>query len=190
MGKNRLNSPLDRRNFLRTCGTLLAAGVTIVAGGVLGARAKGKDGDVFWQIDPFTCTQCGRCETDCVLTISAVKCFHANKVCGYCDLCGGYYRPSVKDLNTAAENQLCPTGAITRKFVEEPYFEYTIDENLCTGCAKCVKGCTSFGNGSLFLQINQDICQNCNECAIAMVCPSDAIKRVSHEEAYKLKDHA
>lgn len=190
MEKNRLNSPLDRRNFLRTCGTLLAAGVTIAAGGVLGARAKGKDGDIFWQIDPFTCTQCGRCETDCVLPVSAVKCFHANKVCGYCDLCGGYYRPSVKDLNTAAENQLCPTGAITSKFVEEPYFEYTIDENLCTGCAKCVKGCTSFGNGSLFLQISQDICQNCNECAIARVCPSDAIKRVSHEEAYKLKDHA
>ena len=118
------------------------------------------------------------------------KCFHANRVCGYCDLCGGYYRPSVKDLNTAAENQLCPTGAITRKFVEEPYFEYTIDESLCTGCGKCVKGCTSFGNGSLFLQIQQDLCQNCNECQIARTCPSDAIKRVSYNEAYQLKDHA
>lgn len=188
--EDKLKSPMDRRDFLRKCGTFLAAGVAIASGGALATRAKGKDGDMFWQIDPFACTQCGRCETDCVLPVSAVKCFHANKVCGYCDLCGGYYRPSVKDLNTAAENQLCPTGAITRKFVEEPYFEYTIDEALCTGCAKCVKGCTSFGNGSLFLQIQQDLCQNCNECTIAKVCPSDAIKRVSYEEAYKLKDHA
>ena len=69
-------------------------------------------------------------------------------------------------------------------------FEYTIDEELCTGCGKCVKGCTSFGNGSLFLQIQQDVCQQCNECAIARVCPSDAIHRVSNEHAYQLKDHA
>jgi electron transport complex protein RnfB len=53
-----------------------------------------------------------------------------------------------------------------------------------------VKGCTSFGNGSLFLQIDQDLCQQCNECAIARVCPSDAIERVSYDKAYKLKDHA
>lgn len=190
MKDKKLTSPMDRRNFLQKCGTLLVAGVGVATGGVLATRAKGKESDAFWQIDPYTCTQCGRCETDCVLPVSAVKCFHANRVCGYCDLCGGYYRPSVKDLNTAAENQLCPTGAITRKFVEEPYFEYTIDESLCTGCGKCVKGCTSFGNGSLFLQIQQDICQNCNECQISRVCPSNAIKRVSYEEAYQLKDHA
>jgi electron transport complex protein RnfB len=190
MKDKKLTSPMDRRNFLQKCGTLLVAGVGVATGGVLATRAKGKESDAFWQIDPYTCTQCGRCETDCVLPVSAVKCFHANRVCGYCDLCGGYYRPSVKDLNTAAENQLCPTGAITRKFVEEPYFEYTIDESLCTGCGKCVKGCTSFGNGSLFLQIQQDLCQNCNECQISRVCPSNAIKRVSYEEAYQLKDHA
>ena len=190
MKDKKLTSPMDRRNFLQKCGTLLVAGVGVATGGVLATRAKGKESDAFWQIDPYTCTQCGRCETDCVLPVSAVKCFHANRVCGYCDLCGGYYRPSVKDLNTAAENQLCPTGAITRKFVEEPYFEYTIDDSLCTGCGKCVKGCTSFGNGSLFLQIQQDLCQNCNECQISRVCPSNAIKRVSYEEAYQLKDHA
>jgi electron transport complex protein RnfB len=190
MKDKKLTSPMDRRNFLQKCGTLLVAGVGVATGGVLATRAKGKESDAFWQIDPYTCTQCGRCETDCVLPVSAVKCFHANRVCGYCDLCGGYYRPSVKDLNTAAENQLCPTGAITRQFVEEPYFEYTIDENLCTGCGRCVKGCTSFGNGSLFLQIQQDLCQNCNECQISRVCPSNAIKRVSYEEAYQLKDHA
>ena len=190
MDKENLKSPIDRRNFIRRCGSLVAGSIALATGGILATKAKGKTGDVFWQIDPYKCTQCGRCETDCVLPVSAVKCFHANRVCGYCDLCGGYYRPNVKELNTAAENQLCPTGAISRKFVEEPYFEYTIDEELCTGCGKCVKGCTSFGNGSLFLQIQQDVCQQCNECAIARVCPSDAIHRVSIDNAYQLKDHA
>ena len=42
----------------------------------------------------------------------------------------------VADLE-AAENQACPTGAITRRFVETPYYEYTIDEELCNGCGKC-----------------------------------------------------
>ena len=96
----------------------------------------------------------------------------------------------MKELNTAAENMMCPTGAIQRRFIEEPYFEYTIDEALCTGCGKCVKGCSSFGNGSLFLQIQQELCLQCNECAIAKVCVSGAIQRVPVGTAYKLKDHA
>lgn len=188
MEKNSNMSPMDRRKFLKKCGTLIASGAVLGVGGVLATKAKGGNADLFWQIDHELCTQCGRCETDCVLPISAVKCFHANKVCGYCDLCGGYYRSNVKDLNTAAENMMCPTGAITRKFVEEPYFEYTIDENLCNGCGKCVKGCGSFGNGSLYLQIQQDLCLNCNECKISKVCVADAIKRVPKDKAYKLKE--
>ena len=47
--------------------------------------------------------------------------------------------------------------------------------------------CTSFGNGSLHLQIIHDICVNCNECSIARVCPSNAIKRVKASEAYLVK---
>ena len=77
--------------------------------------------------------------------------------------------------------------ALMRKFIEEPYFEYEIDEDLCIGCAKCVKGCTSFGNGSLHLQIRHDLCRNCNECSIARVCPSKAIKRVPSETPYLIK---
>src|SRR6185436_15728344 len=76
-----------------------------------------------------------------------------------------------------AENQLCPTAAIKRTYVEDPYYEYTIDEQLCIGCAKCVEGCNRFGNGSLFLQIRHDRCVNCNECSIARVCPGDAFRR-------------
>ncbi|MCF8373167.1 MAG: ferredoxin [Bacteroidales bacterium] len=140
-----------------------------------------------WQIDPFKCTQCGRCADHCVLKPSAVKCVHAFALCGYCDLCGGYLKPEAKERTTAAENQLCPTAAIQRKYIEDPYFEYVIDEALCIGCAKCVKGCGSFGNGSLHLQIRHDLCDDCNECAIARVCPSDAIVRVSIDEPYMIK---
>ena len=116
--EDKLKSPIDRRDFLRTCGSLLAGGMALASGGLLAAKASGKDGDVFWQIDPYKCTQCGRCETDCVLTVSAVKCFHANRVCGYCDLCGGYYRPNVKDLNTAAENlQVLSVASLWRNLI-------------------------------------------------------------------------
>jgi len=140
--------------------------------------------DLVWQIDPHKCTQCGQCETHCVLKPSAVKCMHSFEMCGYCDLCSGYLRQGVKDLDTGAEVQLCPTNAIIRKFIEEPYFEYLIEEDLCTGCAKCVKGCTDFGNGSLHLQINQKLCKDCNVCSIAVACPSNAIERVPVNQAY------
>ncbi|MDR2681015.1 MAG: 4Fe-4S binding protein [Tannerella sp.] len=181
-------TPISRKRFLQLCGSI-AAGTTIVAvSGAVAGRMIRRDADYFWQIDPSKCTFCGRCEKECVLPVSAVKCVHANKVCGYCDLCGGYYRTNVKDLNTAAENLMCPTGAIKRKYVEDPYFEYTIDESLCNGCGKCAKGCNSFGNGSLYLQVKQDICKNCNECKISKVCPSGAIQRAPLDRAYMLKD--
>ncbi len=88
----------------------------------------------------------------------------------------------------AAENQLCPTGAIERRFVEDPYYQYSIDEPLCIGCGKCVEGCEAFGNGSLFLQIRHDRCVNCNQCSIAAACPSDAFVRVPASKPYLLKD--
>lgn len=141
-----------------------------------------------WQIDPFLCTQCGQCETHCIQKPSAVKCMHSFEMCGYCDLCSGYLRQGVKDLDTGAEVQLCPTGAITRQFVEDPFFEYTIDETLCTACGKCVEGCADFGNGSLYLQIKQDLCKNCNQCSIAIACPSNAVKRVPASQPYITKE--
>jgi len=157
-------------------------------GGLTGlVLPKTRTGDWVWQIDPFLCTQCGRCADECVLTPSAVKCVHAYDLCGYCDLCGGYFKPGVTDLHTGAENQLCPTSAIQRSFIEEPFFEFTITEDLCIGCGKCVKGCSSFGNGSLHLQIRHDRCLNCNQCSIARNCPSDAIKRVPAKQPYNIK---
>jgi len=180
-------NPEERRKFLKTCGRALAGGTILTLFGLSYRKATAKGADYFWQIDPQKCTFCGRCETECVLPVSAVKCVHAVKVCGYCDLCGGYYRTNAKELNTAAENLRCPTGALQRKFVEEPYFEYSVNETLCNGCGKCAKGCNSFGNGSLYLQIKQELCTNCNECHISKICPADAIKRVPVAKAYDLK---
>lgn len=182
-GKNKYQS---RRDFVRKAGKVLVV-APLVALPVVLAKKTNASGFV-WQIDPFKCTQCGQCKTNCVKTPSAVKCYHAYVMCGYCDLCGGYLRQGVKTISTAAENQLCPTSAITRKFVEEPYFEYTIDEGLCDGCGKCVKGCVDFGNGSLYLQINQYLCDDCNDCLIARKCPSDAISRVPADYQYIPKE--
>ena len=140
-----------------------------------------------WQLDPSKCIQCGRCATNCVLTPSAVKCTHVYAMCGYCDLCGGYFKPGTTTLNTGAENQLCPTNALKRRFIEDPFFEYTIDETLCIGCGKCVKGCGAFGNGSLQLQVRHDRCDNCNQCSIARNCPSEAFSRVPANDPYLLK---
>ena len=179
------NKTNQRREFIRSTARItLALGIGGMGGVVLSKSTKD---EWVWQIDPFLCTQCNRCAEECVLTPSAVKCVHSFDLCGYCDLCGGYFKPGVVNLNTGAENQLCPSSALQRTFIEEPFFQYTIDETLCIGCAKCVKGCSSFGNGSLHLQIRHDLCLNCNQCTIARLCPSDAISRVPSTQPYKFK---
>ncbi|MBN1808798.1 MAG: hypothetical protein JW909_06985 [Planctomycetes bacterium] len=131
--------------------------------------------------------QCGRCATECVLSPSAVKCVHAFAMCGYCEFCTGYFEPELNGLNTGAENLLCPTGALQRSFVEDPYYKYVIDEDLCMGCARCAKGCRMFGNGSLFMQIRHDRCLNCNQCSIAAACPAGAVMRVPADSPYMLR---
>ena len=176
------NKYRSRRDFVNKTGKILLTAPLAVL--PLSLSRKTTASGYVWQIDPFKCTQCGQCKTNCVKTPSAVKCYHAYVMCGYCDLCGGYLRQGVRTISTGAENQLCPTGAITRSYVEEPYFEYTINEDLCDACGKCVKGCIDFGNGSLYLQINQKLCNNCNDCLIARKCPSDAISRVPANRQY------
>jgi electron transport complex protein RnfB len=171
---------LFRRGF--RIATIIALG-----GGTALAVSRSLRGDTVWQIDPDVCMQCGNCETQCVLAPSSVKCVHAYDVCGYCDLCSGYLRAGAGSRDTAAENRMCPTGAIKRTFIEDPYYEYTIDETLCIACGKCVKRCFSFGNGSLFLQVRHDRCLNCNQCSIARSCPSGAFRRVPAHGPYILK---
>jgi Na+-translocating ferredoxin:NAD+ oxidoreductase subunit B len=176
---------MNRREFLVRG---IRFGVVIGVGGIAAMLARRSvKGQTVWQLDPAKCIQCGGCGTNCVKTPSAVKCVHVYAMCGYCDLCGGYFKPGTKELTTGAENQLCPVNALKRKYVEDPFFQYTIDENLCTGCAKCVKGCGAFGNGSLQLQVRHNLCDNCNECSIARKCPAEAFSRVPASNPYLLK---
>ena len=176
---------LERRDFIKSSVNTIAG---LSLGGLTGLLvSKSSADDMVWQIDPESCVQCEKCSTNCVLSQSAVKCVHSHSMCGYCDLCGGYLEPGTKNRDTSAESQLCPTGAIERKFIEEPYFEYMIDEPLCIGCGKCVKGCQAFGNGSLYLQVRHDLCVNCNDCSIARSCPSQAFKRIPASKPYLLR---
>ena len=176
------NSMIPRREFFRVGvrGVALAA----VAGGTGYLATRSREARYVWQLDPSKCTQCGKCATNCVLKPSAVKCVHAFAMCGYCELCTGYFEPEPNALTTAAENQLCPVAAIKRTYVEDPYFEYEIDETLCIGCGKCVEGCRAFGNGAMFLQVRHDLCLNCNECSIAAACPANAFSRVPATQGY------
>ncbi len=173
-------SKFGRRDFIRVAATAAAAGAAWAA-------AHPSSGTTVWQLDPAKCLQCGRCSTTCVLNPSAVKCVHSFEICGYCDLCGGYLQPGAKARDSGAENELCPVGALKRTFVEEPFYQYTIDEELCVGCGKCVKGCAVFGNGSLYLQVKHDVCVGCNECSIARNCPANAFQRVPVRNSYLLK---
>ncbi len=171
-----------RRDMLKwTCRASVAGGLLGLAGYLTAKNA------LVWQIDPQKCIGCGECAYKCVQNTSAVKCFHNFDMCGYCDLCTGFFDPQPIARHAGAENQLCPTNAITRKFVEAPHYEYTIDRDLCVGCGKCVDGCFSLGNGSLFLQIDQERCKHCNQCAIALNCPAQAITQIAATPGYLLK---
>jgi len=183
----------DRRAFVANvarCASVLGIGGTAAWAALKDHTPESlrESNETRWQIDPDKCTACGNCETHCVLDLSAVKAMQFFKMCGYCDLCTGYFEPDPIDLSSGAENQLCPTGAIIRKFIEDPYYEYHIDEPLCIGCGKCVKGCNAFGNGSLYLQVRHDRCVNCNECAIAAACPSQAFIRLPASKPYVLRN--
>jgi electron transport complex protein RnfB len=178
----------DKKSRREVLAEGIRLGGLVAASGSLGALAvSSASGDTVWQIDPAKCIACGRCATECVVTPSAVKCVHAFSMCGYCKLCFGLYRDKRTGNTITVENNRCPTDAIKRSFIEDPYFEMVIDEDLCIGCAKCVKGCTQFGNASMFLQIRHDRCVNCNQCSIANSCPSGAVHRVSADNPYQFK---
>jgi electron transport complex protein RnfB len=183
---------IDRRCFVADGLRILGA---VGLGGAATALASrhGQQEKYVWQLDPDKCMACTNCQTHCVLDESAVKCVNCFALCGYCDICTGYFVTDYRVLDTVAEEQLCPTAAITRKFVEPQggarYFEYTIDESLCIGCGKCVKGCALM-NGSFYLQVRHDRCLNCNECSIAVACPTQAFRRVPSSAPNLLKEKA
>ena len=185
--KTRDDANLTRRGFVWSL--LRGLGLVAVGGAAtslaVGRRARGDK--LVWQIDPFKCNKCGQCATHCVLDTSAVKCVHDFPMCGYCELCYGFFVTGAETLDEGAENQLCPLGALKRQFVEEPYYEYHVMEERCIGCGLCVKGCEQFGNSSLYLQVRHDRCLNCNECSIAAACPADAFIRLPASTPYVIR---
>ena len=185
MGDLKRPDKVSRVEFLRQgLSRLASVGLGLIGGlAAFGSRRE----NTVWQIDPAKCTKCEHCSTDCVVAPSAVKCVQSYPICGYCRYCFGYFTPTHDELTSAAENQLCSTDAIERVFVEDPYWEYNIEQDKCIGCAKCVDLCEVYGNASFYLQVNHEICVNCNNCSIAMACPSDAWDRVPSDTPYRLK---
>lgn len=173
---------LTRRDLLKAGGQMTALVVLGGGAGLLGARATADD--MVWQINPSKCVQCGNCADYCVLKPSAVKCIHAFKICGYCLPCFGYFVKKPGAYTPGAENELCPVDALKRKHIEGQFHEYTVDEEACTACGKCVKGCRTSGNGSLYLQVRHDRCVNCSQCSIAEACPSGAFVRLPASDPY------
>lgn len=187
---------ISRRKFLALAAR--SAGAAALAGVSAPLLLRSRDAEGRWRIDAGQCTACGLCETRCVTAKSAVVCRNDYDACGFCTHCHGY---AIKD-NSAAEaamreldaksggassdrapvvakpDQLvCPHDALKRRRVGETQYEYAVDEDLCTGCGKCVSLCKAHGNGSLKLFVRQDRCQECNRCTIAADCPTSAIRR-------------
>lgn len=158
-------------------------------------RKAGREG--VWYIDLDRCVNsrlgahgvdvCERCATECVLALSAIRAINVFSECGRCYICPGYHDVKSAIGPDGLPSQLvCPRDAIERKAIgwvdpDDPtnnYYEYTIDEQRCNGCGRCVMGCKPpNGLGSMRLQVRHDLCLDCNRCAIAQACPDDAYVR-------------
>ncbi|MBT3278441.1 MAG: 4Fe-4S binding protein [Phycisphaerales bacterium] len=189
---------MDRRTFLkwtgRGAGVVALATVGVCAGNAAGAvRPR-------WQIDPDKCVRCGKCETACVRKPSAVKALNDLEMCANCFACHGHvhtsknkrqneYGKSVLDCDPENDPLICRLDAVDRTRINRSNrYTYTINHDLCVGCGDCVERCTAIGMGSMFLSILPTLCHGCNECAIARVCPEDAIVRVSSSEVLESRE--
>lgn len=182
----------SRRNYLRRGGQLL--GAALLGGAAWRAFSPPSDEADFiaqgrrfaWQIDPDKCTSCGVCETACVRKPSAVKALNDPKKCSNCVVCYGHITETHIDSDKidSEGNRVCPVNAVTRINFSggvDGMFLYAQDPKLCIACGLCVKRCNNHGTESMFLAIRPDLCLSCNECAIAIACPHDAIERIPRE---------
>ena len=148
-----------------------------------------------WVIDPTKCVNirlgatgveyCDKCATTCVVTLSAVRAVNEYSKCGRCCICPGYFDVTSEiGRDGLPMRKLCPRDALRRVPIgevdpEDPlnnFYDYIVDESRCNGCGKCVMACKEpAGLGSLRLEVRYDLCVACNRCAIAQVCPDDAL---------------
>lgn len=183
---------MERRNFLRVGGQLTGAALLATAAARIfsppneDAEFVAQGRRFCWQIDPEKCRYCGICETACVRKPSAVKALNDQKKCSNCVVCYGH----ITDTHIESEKidregtRVCPYNAVLRKNFSggaDGMFLYSHDQSNCVGCAKCVKRCNERGTQSMFLVIRPDLCLGCNECAIAVACPHNAIERIPRE---------
>ena len=188
---------IDRRSFFRkagrvACGLALGGIAYRIISKQFNPDEAGPLSRFVWQIDPEKCTFCGKCQTACIRTPSAVKAVNDQKKCSNCVVCHGHISnkniPSDKIMIEGI--RICEQDAVTRENYSggnDGYFIYDIDDEKCIACGKCAKECNEVGSKSMFLIIRPDLCLTCNSCDIAKICPEDAIDRlyIGEEDDYR-----
>jgi electron transport complex protein RnfB len=194
-------SDTTRRQFLERAGQAVC--LTTIAGAAAVAVRRSCALDA-WAIDPNRCVNirlgvngpenvCQTCAQSCVLSLSAVRAVNDCAQCGRCCICPAYFDvQSAVGADGLPTKKLCPRDAIIRQAIGEVdpydplnnYYEYTIDEEKCNGCGRCVMECKDpAGLGSIRLEVRYDLCLRCNRCTIAVDCPDDAYVRIGPQPA-------
>lgn len=178
--------------------------VLALAGGA-GFLVRKAHGQVVWQVNASKCVNsrlgevgveaCTLCTSSCVVSLSAVRAVNEYSKCGRCNICPAYFNiASAVDEKGLPSEKLCPRDAITRKAIgkidpEDPsnnFYEYSIDEEKCDGCGRCVMKCKEpLGLGSITLRVRYDRCVNCNNCAISISCPKSALEQIPLRQALR-----
>jgi electron transport complex protein RnfB len=184
-------NPTRRSAFKRISRAAAITGMT----GAAAFLVRKAEGQVVWQIDSARCVNsrvgevvakvCDLCVKGCVVKQSAVRAVNDFSQCGRCAICPAYFNvSSAVGPDGLPSEKLCPRDAITRKPIGEidpadpanNFYEYVIDEKKCDGCGKCVMACKEpAGLGSIRLMVRHDLCVDCNNCAISLACPKDAL---------------
>lgn len=185
---------------------MAARGAGLLAlGGLTVQLVRRAGADPIWQVDPTRCINirlgavgmeaCELCATECVLPLSAVRAVNDYGKCGRCCICPAYFDvKSDVGPDGLPSRKLCPRDAIKRKAIGnvdayDPlnnFYDYVIDEKLCTGCGKCVMACKEpAGLGSIRLEVRYNLCLDCNRCSIDKKCPENALTRTQNRSALR-----